>query len=132
MPLPYVLGMNFNTREGWGRRGDSYWAEWLVKEENNARKVAEYRQIYQQVPHEVVISKSLLGIDGCADGVEDASCANQCQKWGRGVVPKEREEDDNHPAHNQIDGEANRRYRAFSQRLVEDAKQDHNPLNNND
>ena len=79
----------------------------------------------------MVVAETLLGIEGCAYGVADATRANQREKWGRGLLPKERDEDYNHPTHNQIDGEANRRNRTLRQRLVEDAEQHHNPLNHN-
>ena len=78
----------------------------LIQVKDDTYGVAEHCDIYQQMPHEVVISKSLLGVDNSSDGIEDSSSANQHQEWGRGVVPKEREEDDNHPAHNKIYGEA--------------------------
>ena len=84
------------------------------------------------MPHKVVIAKTLLGVEDCAERVEDSARANQRKKWGRGLLPKEREEDDNHPTHNQINRQTNRRNRTFCQRLVEDAEQYHNPLNNND
>ena len=72
--------------------------------------MAEHCEVDEKVPHEVVILETLLRVDGCTDGIEDSARTNQHKKWGRGVVPEEREEDDNHPAHNQVDGEAYRRY----------------------
>ena len=84
------------------------------------------------MPHKVVISKTLLGVENSTQSVEDSACANQRKKWGRGTLPKEREEDDNHPAHNQINRKANRRNRTLRQRLIEYSEQHHNPLNNND
>ena len=67
-------------------------------------------QIYQQVPHEVVIAKTLLGIEPRTDSVEYATRTNQRQEWGRGTPPKVREEDYNHPSHNQIYRKADRWY----------------------
>ena len=84
--------------------------------------MAKHRQVDEQMPYEVVIFEPLLGIDGCTDGIEDSARANQHKKWGRGVVPEEREEDDNHPAHNQVDGEADRRYRSLRQRFIKYAE----------
>ena len=78
----------------------------LVEIKDYSYGVAEHCKVDEQMPHKVVITKTLLCIDSCTDGVEDAACANQHQKWGRGVVPKEREEDDNHPTHNQINRKA--------------------------
>ena len=84
------------------------------------------------MPDKVVVSKPLSCIEECSESIEDSACANQHQKRSRGVVPKEREEEDNHPAHNQVDDQTYRRNGTPRQRFVEDAKQHHNPLNYND
>lgn len=78
----------------------------LVQKKDNAHKVAENSDIDQQMPHEVVISKPLLCVEYCANGVADATCANQRKKWGRGVVPKKRKEDYNHPTHYEVNSKA--------------------------
>ena len=62
--------------------------------------MADDRQIYQQVPHEVMITKSLFGVEPRTDGVEYSARTNQREEWGRAVVPEEREEDHDHPTHN--------------------------------
>jgi hypothetical protein len=68
--------------------------------------VAEYSQIDKQVPHKVVVSKTLLGVEDCTERVEDSARTNQRKKWGRGLFPKEREEDYNHPDNNEVNGKA--------------------------
>lgn len=49
----------------------------LIEEKYNTDKMAYDSQIYQQVPHEVVISKTLLGIEPRTYGVEDTARTNQ-------------------------------------------------------
>ena len=88
-------------------------ASFLVQKKDYSHKVADNRQVDKQVPHEVVISKTLLGVENSSQGVEDATSANQRKKWGRGTIPKEREEDNNQPTHDQINSKANRRNGAF-------------------
>ena len=39
-------------------------------------EVAEHREVDEQMPHQVVVAKTLLGVDGCAEGVEDSASAN--------------------------------------------------------
>ena len=63
-------------------------ASFLVQEKDNAHKVAHHRQVDKQVPHEVVIAKTLLGIENGTKCVEDAARANHYQKWGRGSKHK--------------------------------------------
>ena len=81
-------------------------ASFLVQEKDNAHKVADNRQVDQQMPHEVVVLKALFGIEPGTKGVEDSTPANQRKKWGRGVVPKKREEDHNHPTHYEVNSKA--------------------------
>ena len=51
-------------------------ASFLVQEKDNAHKVAHNRQVDEQMPHEVVIAKTLLGVERSADGIADASRTN--------------------------------------------------------
>ena len=53
-------------------------ASFLVQEKDNSHKVANNCQVNKQVPHEVVISKTLLGVEHRPQSIEDATCADQC------------------------------------------------------
>ena len=97
---PYVREINFVCA----------WKWLLIEIKDYSYGVAEHCEVDEQVPYEVVVSKALLGVEPSTDGVEDAACTNQHQKWGRGVVPKEWEEDHNHPSHNQVNCQTYRRY----------------------
>jgi hypothetical protein len=44
----------------------------LVQEKYYSHKVADDRQVDKQVPHEVVITKTILGVEPRSNGVEDA------------------------------------------------------------
>jgi hypothetical protein len=59
------------------------------------------------MPNKMMVLEPLLGVENCTQGVEYAACPNQSKKWGRGLSPKEREEDNNHPTHNEVDCKAN-------------------------
>lgn len=45
----------------------------LIEEKYNSYKVADDRKVYQQVPYQMVVTKSLFGVEPCAQRVEDAS-----------------------------------------------------------
>ena len=76
----------------------------------------------------MVVAKSLLGIEHGAYRIEQTAQRNQCDKLPRGVAQKEWEEEYNGPAHHQIYRQANSWYRAAAQRLIEDSKNHHHPL----
>lgn len=56
------------------------------------------------MPYEVVVTKSLLGVEVGTEGVEYSTRSNKHEKRGRGLPPKEREKDYDHPTHNEVDG----------------------------
>lgn len=89
-------------------------------------------QIDQQMPHQVVVTKGLLGIEYGAYGVEYSAQRNERDELPRGVTHEEREEEDDGPPHHQIDRQADGGYRASAERLVEYAEDHHHPLQDED
>ena len=76
----------------------------------------------------MVMTKSLLGVEDRANGVEHSAQGYVGDKLPRGVTQKQREEEDNGPAHDKIYRKADGRYRAAAERLIKDAEDDHRPL----
>ena len=85
-------------------------------------------QINQQMPHQMMVLKRLLGIEYRPDGVEHATQRDERDELPRGVAHEEREEEDHGPSHHQIYGQADGGNRATAERLVEDAEDHHHPL----
>ena len=89
-------------------------------------------KVYQQMPHQMVMTKSLLGVEYRANGVEHTAKGYVSDKLPRGVTQKQREEEYNGPAHHEIYRKADGRYGASAERLIEDAEDNHRPLQDED
>ena len=100
-----------------------------IEEENYRYKVANGGDVYHQMPHKVVVLKSLLCVEPCADCVEYSAGGNEYKQREGGVSQKERKEENYSPSHNQINRQTDSRNRALGERLVEYSEQHHNPLN---
>ena len=85
-------------------------------------------KINEQMPHKMVMLERLLGIEYRPDGVEHSAQSNERDKLPRCVAHEEREEEDHGPPHHQIYRQADGGNRAAAERLVEDAEDDHRPL----
>ena len=64
-----------------------------IEEENYRYKVANGGDVYHQMPHKVVVLKSLLCVEPCADCVEYSAGGNEYKQREGGVSQKEREEE---------------------------------------
>ena len=76
----------------------------------------------------MVMTKSLHSVEDRTNGIEYATQRYIGDKLPRGVTEKEWEEEYYGPTHNKIYSEAYGRYRATTERLIEDAEDDHRPL----
>ena len=87
-------------------------------------------KIYEQMPHQMVMAKSLLGVEYCTYCVENSAQRNERYESPRSVTQKQREEEYDGPAHNQINRKTYGGYRATAERFIKDTKNHHHPLQN--
>ena len=89
-------------------------------------------KVYQQMPHQMVITKSLHSIEDSTDGIEHSAQSDKEYKLPRGVTQKEREEEDYGPTHDKIYRQADGRYGASAERLIKNTEDNHHPLQDED
>ena len=78
----------------------------------------------------MVMAKSLLGIEYCTYCVENSTQRNERYESPRSVTQKQREEEYDRPAHNQINRKTHGGYRATAERFIKYSKNHHHPLQN--
>ena len=94
--------------------------------------MGRHGQIDQQVPDHVVVAESLPGIKPRAERIEHAAQRDQRHERRRSVADEQRQEEDDRPAHDQVDGQTDGRYRLSGERLVEHPENHHRPLQDGD
>ena len=84
------------------------------------------------MPHHVVIAEALAGVEPCAERVEQAAQRNERHEGRRSVADEQREEEDDRPAHDQVDSQTDGGYRFAGQGFVENPENHHRPLQDGD
>ena len=85
-------------------------------------------QIYQQMPHQVVMTKGFFSIEHSTHGIKDPSEGDERDKLPRGVTNKERKEKYYGPAHNKVYSQAHSGYRSAAQGFIKYSEDHHHPL----
>ena len=85
-------------------------------------------QIYQQMPHQVVMTKGFFSIEHSTHGIKDSSEGYERDKLPRGVTNEERKEKYYGPAHNKVYSQAHSGYRSAAQGFIKYSEDHHHPL----